>query len=309
MQKPIKFSHKAMATEFEILLFEDRVQGELVSGAVFEEIDRVEQNISYFIPSSDVFQFNRLAAGKSLNLGVPAFECFRLAKEIYNQTSGAFDPTTGALITGRRPWDEGEENPIGGIVPPEHQDVVQVGMDAIVIDQKNHCATKLAEGISVDFGGIGKGYALDQAKIVLDDWGIETALIHAGQSTSLPLGTLPNQDGWPMRILDPSKEKDELARFVARNMAVSASALAKESQILNPYSGESPDTRFGVWTIAETGAIADALSTSFMIMDINDIQRFCEENAKVCVFLVENEDDKLEIKYFGDWQRFFLELV
>ncbi len=297
-----------MATVFEMLLFEDAVDSELVSNAIFEEIDRIEQELSYFIPSSDIFRFNRLPAGQALRLGVSAFDCTTLAKEVYTQTNGAFDPTAGALISGRRPWDEQEENPIGGIVPPESEERVQVGMDAIAIDTESHSAVKLADGVTIDLGGIGKGYALDQAKIIFDDWGIETALIHAGQSTSLPIGTRPGNIAWPMRILDPRNEKDELARFELQNMAISASAAINDSHILDPFTGAPVGKRLGAWAIAATGAMADALSTAFMVMDSENIQRYCEEHSDVWAFLVENGNDRCRSKYFGDWNRFSLEL-
>ena len=298
-----------MATVFEILLFENSVDAELVSNAIFEEIDRIEQELSYFIPSSDIFRFNRLQAGQPLRLGVSAFDCITLAKEVYTQTNGAFDPTAGALIAGRKPWDEQEENPIGGIVPPESEEMVQVGMDAIAIDTESHSATKLADGVTIDLGGIGKGYALDQAKTILEDWGIETALIHAGQSTSLPLGAPPDQKAWPMRILDPRNEKDELARFELQNMVISASASINDSHILDPFTGAPVEKRLGAWAIAATGATADALSTAFMVMDSENIRRYCEEHSDVWAFLVEIENNQLGIKYFGDWKRFSLELV
>src|SRR5690606_6742188 len=52
------------------------------------------------------------------------------------------------------------------------------------------------DSANFDLGGIGKGYALDKAQIILDDWDIENALLNAGTSTVLCRGSGPDSKGW-----------------------------------------------------------------------------------------------------------------
>jgi thiamine biosynthesis lipoprotein len=183
-----RFSHDAMATTFEIcLLYENSVDAEQASLAAFEEIDWIEQQISYFIPSSDVARINRLSAGESLRVGIAAYECVALAKRLFDETDGAFDITAGALLDGRRPWDENAEVPLG-VLPPEIDGPVHIGMDLLVLQAETLSVGVLSDNVAIDLGGVGKGYAVDQAKKVLHDWGVETAFVSAGQSTMSGIG-------------------------------------------------------------------------------------------------------------------------
>ena len=294
-----------MATNFELcVLDEDAMDAKLAGDAAFEEVDRLEQELSYFIPYSDVSRINALAAGQSVRVSAETFECLSIAKEIHEQTAGAFDPTVGPVLRGRRPWDEDEDIPVGGAVVPESGQAVAVGMEQVSLNSDLLAVGLTADGVEIDLGGIGKGYALDRAVLVLIDWGVTTALLHCGQSTMVPIGLAEPYGGWPMRLLNPVNEKDELGCFCLRDAVVSCSVADESGHILDPQSGEPVSKWLGVWAIAPTAAVADALSTAFSVMGAKEIDDFCRDHPEISAMLVDREKDQPILRAFGDWDRF-----
>lgn len=304
-----KFSHPAMATYFDVYIQDkDKVEARHASRAVFEEIDRLEQQLSYFIPWSDISQINRLQPGESVIVGSAAFECLELAKQVYSRTNGAFDPTVGALLKGRQPWDRNLQNAIGGVQPLERQHPLS-GLNLVKLDPVQRAVAIEQDGIALDLGGIAKGYAIDQAVIVLEDWGVECAMLSAGQSTFLPIGGFHNRGGWPMRFLNPGNEEDVLGHFEVENFAVSASSDIDSDHILDPSSETFGSKWMGTWTVTECAAEADALSTAFMVMEKSDIDRYCAEHPDTSGAVVELNDGEPDLICFGDWSRFSLRRV
>ena len=92
-----RFYHEAMATTFEVtILSEDSRYAQQAARAAFDELDRLEAELSRFIENSDISRINNLAANQPLRIGLATFECLQLSVEIYNDTNGAFDITFGS---------------------------------------------------------------------------------------------------------------------------------------------------------------------------------------------------------------------
>lgn len=298
-----------MATTFKIFVFyEEFSDAEHACSAAFDEIDWLEGQLSYFIPSSDISQINRLQAGRALKIGHAAFECISLAKTLHDDTNGAFDPTAGGLIAGRRPWDEGAELQRG--VVPRQKGNIHVGMDFIELDEPSHSIGMRSEFVTIDLGGIGKGYALDQARALLDDWGIGTALMSAGQSTMLGLGRVENTTGWQMRILDPRDEETILASFVLPGGAVSTSATDNTQHLIDPRTGQPVDHRSGAWATSPSAALADALSTAFFVMTQEEVEAYCDRRPDIRGILIgHGTDESPPLFRFGKWEDTSFEVV
>lgn len=68
-------------------------------------------------------------------------------------------------------------------------------MNLLAMNEEEHAVGVARDGMRIDLGGIGKGYALDQVKIILEDWSIGRALVHGGESTVLALGPPEGEEG------------------------------------------------------------------------------------------------------------------
>ncbi len=274
-----RFAHEAMATIFEVVIAGEKAKyARQAAGAVFRKIDELEVLLSRFEESSDITRVNRLKPGQSIPVSLEVFECLKVAEAAYRVTGGAFDVTVGALMDAFRK---------GGEVPEKDrsEDLAQTGMQRLVFVEEGFSIGVADDGrgvgVKVDLGGIGKGYALDKAALILEDWGIESALIHGGTSTALAIGggdpaLEGRRKGWLVGAGGDWGEGTGLDRIVICNEALSGSGTAVRGQhILDPRTGLPAEAHLGAWSIAPSATWADALSTAFMIMPLDQIRECC----------------------------------
>mgnify|MGYP000241746459 CR=1 FL=1 len=250
----VHFSHEAMNTTYH-LRFPEQDSKHLhdVSRFCFEELDRLESQLSRFVDDSDVSRINSMRSGDSLFVSEACYECLRRSLELHQQTGGLFDITLGAQIEHVKSGEEGAAPPIEGslIVAPDRPFI--------------ECQSP---GRQIDFGGIGKGFALDRLQQILIDWEIESALISAGASTQLAHGPV----AWPVDLTGDHAS----IRIGLRQAALSASGIGIQgSHIVHPdgdhRSNEAcPFTR--VWLIDPSATAADAWSTAIMLMTPEQIR-------------------------------------
>jgi len=283
-----RFSHHAMATIFEIIIvLDDKDYAEQAAAAVFTEIDRLEDELSRFHPNSDIAKLNSLSIGEELRLSQDAFDSLKAANHIYNITNGIFDITAGNVIDrwkNKEEWDTKKEDDFAS---------QNIGMDKIIIDELNHSLNILSNDLLIDLGGFGKGYAIDVTCELLEEWGIENALIHSGGSTVKGIGNLEGFDGWPISISNPSNPSQTIAEIVLQNNSLSGSGLQKGKHIINPKTNLPVDNCSGAWAIAESAATSDAMSTAFMIMQTDEISDFCSNYDFVSGLVVLKDIDSV----------------
>ncbi len=265
-----RFTHRAMATTFEIMIADPNARyAEQAAWAAFELIDRIEDELSRYKPNSDISRINNLTTDTPVKVGAAAFECLALSRLVHAQTGGAFDVTVGALVDQWRSEDN----------PPSDAELARLrtrtGMHLLELDKFSRTVRVHTRGVRIDLGGIGKGYAVDKAAELLQEWSIGTVLIHGGQSTMLARGAPPGKPGWPLTIRSPVASKELLAHLDLRSGAVSGSALKKGRPIIDPRSGAPVTATRAAWARAPTARRADALSTTFMVMTPEEIKRYC----------------------------------
>lgn len=272
----------------------------------FDEVDRLESLLSYFIPSSDVARFNDRPGDLPLKVGLEFLECLKIAREIHRDTRGAFDPFIGCQLSGRRYWDASQveateaKNETKKILVTNAFDRLDVNADRLEL-------TKTDDNLEIDLGGIAKGYAIDRSTAILADLGYTNVLLHSGQSTFLPITRKGAAERWTMRLLDPESEKDVLGSFVLWDRALSCSAQGDRPHILDPVSGRAVNNYKAVWVTATTAVQADALSTAFMVMPFRAIEAYCREQSEVAAILLPWADPA-SFQAIGDWDRFSLSL-
>jgi thiamine biosynthesis lipoprotein len=268
-----RFSHEAMNTVFEVYGAHDDAQyAAQAAQAAFAVVDRLEGELSRFRPNSDISRVNHLAAGASARVGEAALECLLIARHLYEVTDGAFDVAIGT------------------------------GLPSLEIDTDDFLIRATADGVRVDLGGIGKGYAVDLMAELLEDWRVDCAFVHAGFSSALALAAPAGCDGWPLTLSDPGERSRILARLAMRQTALSASGVRKGDHILDPRTGAPVRGRRAVWVAlprpanpgAESGrgprlapaAVADALTTAFMVLSVHQISALCERSPGLEAWLL-----------------------
>jgi thiamine biosynthesis lipoprotein len=279
-----RFSHQAMATTFEVIIqCEDKTYAQQVARAAFDEVDRIEGELSRYLETSDVARINNLPALRSLPLSLDTFECLRISAEIHAQTNGAFDVTVGLLVDCWRDKDKKPRTPS----PEELQYAREhTGMDLIAFDEPTHAVALMKSPVRVDLGGVGKGYGVDRMAEMLREWSIERALIHGGFSSVLALDAPQEMKGWPVTLSHPNNRSRTLGRLQLQHVAVSGSGLEKGRHIIDPRTGEPAARKIATWSVAPDAARADALSTAFMVMTLEEVDGYCVKHKQVRALLI-----------------------
>jgi thiamine biosynthesis lipoprotein len=270
-----RFTHEAMATRFEVtLVHDDATAAAVAAQEAWDDIDRLEQELSRFISHSDVGRLNGSEAGRVVDIHEAAMDCLAYGKEIWEQTGGAFDVTIGPLYAVLRNRDGSPRK----VTKAELENArARCGYQFLELDPKEFTATPLVTNMFIDLGAIGKGYALDQAAILLrENHGITNALLNAGTSTVLGLGSMPGQDGWLVRAGAPEP-------FPLHDEAVSGTGFQVQgAHIVDPRTAKLVDmSRTIRWSVAPNATLADALSTAFMVMTKKEITAFCRQYPEV----------------------------
>ncbi|MFZ9938192.1 MAG: FAD:protein FMN transferase [Luteolibacter sp.] len=246
------FQHAAMHTEFTF-----RFRGLSAASApgiarlCIELLDTLESQLSRFIDGSDISRINQMRAGETLYLSEAVHQCLLLALDACTRTHGLFDITQGSRI---------EHLKSGGNQPaPEISGSLTIHPDVPAV-------TCNEPGRVLDLGGIGKGFALDRLKLLLDEWEVDDALLAAGASSLLAIG--PGE--WPVDLTGDADSR----RIKLCNQALSASGTGIQgSHIVHPYGDEAmpsePCKR--VWVAAPGAALAEVWSTALMLVPAAEI--------------------------------------
>jgi len=255
-----------MATAFRLtLVHADPGYARQAGGAALAELDRIEARLSRYVETSDISRINRLERGQETVVQLDTFECLRIALELQQETGGAFDVAYGSP----GPWSAG----------PRFE-----------LHAATHAVRVLADGVRLDLGGIGKGFALDRMAAILADWDIPAALLAASTSTLLAVGSPPGEDGWPIAFGPEANPQ----RVRLKNRAFSGSGTAvKGSHIVDPRTKQPAKGRLRAWAGALTGAVSDALSTAFMVMAEAEIRDYCRRHPEVSAYWLASESAAL----------------
>jgi thiamine biosynthesis lipoprotein len=269
-----RFSHEAMATVFEVhTVHPDGQYAAQAAQAAFDLVDRLERELSRFLTNSDIARINLLAAGERTRVSPSTLECLLIARHMFDLTSGAFDVSIGT------------------------------GLPSLELDLDEVAVRATGSGVRVDLGGVGKGYAVDRMAELMEDWGLGAALVHGGFSSVLALEPPGRLQGWPLTLSHPQVPSHVLARLSVRQTALSASGLRKGDHIVDPRTGGPVRGRAAAWAaiprpdaaVADApldgprvaaAAVADALTTAFMLMDVDEIEELCERSPGLEAWII-----------------------
>ena len=266
-------SHNAMGTVFAVVAYgrDARYLAEVANQA-FEEIDRLDAQMSNYRPESELEGINRRAAREAVVVEPSLFQLIRDSLRYSEETAGAFDITVGPLM---KAWGffRGQ-----GRVPSrsELSEVLKrVGYRHVKLDPATRMLRFDAEGVELDLGGIAKGYAVDQVVEILRANGVTSALVSSGTSSLYALGAPPEERGWKVTLRDPYAAEKVGDVVYLKNYSLSASGNYEKffklggrtyCHILDPRDGRPVENMLATTVLAPHAVQSDALSTAFFAL-------------------------------------------
>jgi len=284
----LRVQRRAMACRFEITLSgEDSAFLEAARDALLE-VDRVESRLTVFRETSDLIDLNQRAARETVPLDAELFSLLEACRLLSVETDGAFDPTSTPLS---RCWGFLRRE---GRLPAESEIEAAracVGMNAVALDGSATSVRFERDGMELNLGGVGKGYALDRVSKLLIECGVEHALVSAGGSSLRAGGG--RGGGFRVDLRTPARDAP-LVRLRLRNASLGTSGASLQfvevegrryGHVIDPRTGWPARGILSASVVTDDATRADALSTAFLVGGEGLARRYCEAHPNVAVFL------------------------
>jgi thiamine biosynthesis lipoprotein len=263
----------AMGTTFTIFVYAaSQERASEYFEIAFDEIERVEEALSDYRPTSELSRINRLAANETVTTDPEVFKFLQTSMDFSRRSDGAFDITVGPLM---RTW--GFFRGKGRYPTPEELSSARksTGWEHVHLDPQKRTVHFDLQGMSLDPGGIGKGYVVECVVNLLREAGVKIALIDAGSSTIYAMGAPPGKDGWTIQIPRPGDRGHSISTVVLRDTSLSTSGNYEKfftlngkiyCHIMDPRTGEPVQGTLQTTVITPNATDSDALSLIMFVM-------------------------------------------
>ena len=275
----IRLGIEAMATRFELLLACERPADEPRLRAIGEEalaeIARIETRLSAFQPSSDISWINAHAADREVKVEPALFALLVRCQALSAATAGAFDITVGPLM---RLWKARgtPDDPLDQRPLPSSEAIAEahsrIGYESIRLDPRSSTIRFARQGMALDLGAAGKGYAIGEAIKILVAHGCTSALLHGGTSSLHAIGRPHDGDAWRIGWNPPGKPG---RIFEVRSGALSVSAAHGQAfwsqgrqygHVVDPRTGWPAGAATSAVVTGPASLECDALSTALLVL-------------------------------------------
>lgn len=281
-------SHAAMGTEFSLDLYlDDEDEAVKLAGVAFDEIDRLEDLLSNYRPSSELSRISREAGIAPVTTDPETFQF--LSRSLYwsEQSDGAFDITVGPLLRAWGFYLHGGRIPSNAELSSLRE---SIGWKKVHLNERGRSVTFANHrAMDLDPGSIGKGFAVESAANLLRASGVRSALISAGGSTLYAIGSPPGEAGWPVKIDDP--RKNVLATTVyLKDTSLSSGACTQKffirdghryCHIFNPQTMRPVEGVLQTTVISPSATDSDALSTVVFVLPPEAARRVLAAHPEV----------------------------
>ncbi|MDP9170562.1 MAG: FAD:protein FMN transferase [Acidobacteriota bacterium] len=296
-------SADAMGSAFTVVLYgDDRNQLQSAADQALQEARRLDEMLSNYQPQSEWSKINREAAAHPVIVSKELFDLLQVCINYSRLSEGAFDITVGPLM---KVW--GFYNGTGRLPRPAevHEAMGRIGYANITLNTAAHTVFFKQDGLNLDPGGIGKGYAVDRMVGILKNNGIESGLVSAAGSSVYGLGAPPDDEsGWHIRIKDPRNPAGFAGEAILRNESLSTSGSSEKfffaegktwSHLMDPLTGYPSQGTLSVSVVSPRTLDSEAWAKPYFIKGRQwtaahkprtDRVFYCEDKAdQPCVWL------------------------
>tara|TARA_R110000868_G_scaffold399573_4_gene673403 strand:+ start:91 stop:981 length:891 start_codon:yes stop_codon:yes gene_type:complete len=270
----------AMASPCEVLIeTQDPMLANHLTSVAYKETKRIEEKFSRYLPNNLMANINH-SEGKPVAINDEVFRLLEFANSCFGLSEGMFDITSGVL---RKAWKfDGSDNiPIPKAVKAL---MPYIGWQKVKYDQSS---ITLAKGMELDFGGIGKEYAVDcVAKLCAESAPRISVVVNFGGDIQVTRPRHKNRP-WHIGIESPEDaEATKVLKITSGGLATSGDArryLLKDgkrfSHILNPETGYPIENAPRSVTVAAPHCIQAGLLATLALLQGAKAEAFLDDQA------------------------------
>jgi thiamine biosynthesis lipoprotein len=272
----VTFKEKAslLGSPFDItVVAKDSIQANAYTNAAIEEVKRIENLISDWIPTTQISSVNTNAGIQPIKVDAEVYDLVERALKISKVTNGAFDISYASMD---RIWKfDGSM-----IKMPSKEEikksVEKVGFQNVILNPKDTTIFLKNKGMKIGLGGIGQGYIADKIKELLKSKGCESGLVNVSGDIST-WGKQIDGNPWTIAIINPMNKNKVFATFPLEDTAVETSGSYEKyvtfngkrySHIIDPRTGYPASGIVSISVFAKQTEMADALATGIFVMGV-----------------------------------------
>lgn len=290
-----------MGVDARIVLYcEDEEAARSAARSAFKRMSDLDSVLSDYRANSELMQLCKTAGGNSKLVSKDLLNVLERAQEISIVSGGAFDITVGPLV---RLWRTARS---GGIFPNNaaiNKAMTWVGWEKIIIDSSANSVKLKQPGMILDLGGIGKGFAVDEAMKTLAGVGINICLVDLGGDIAAGAPP-PDKKAWIVSVRDGSDIKATI-NLLCKNKGIATSGDSEQflkskgkrySHIIDPRTGMALTNRIAVTVVAQDCTTADALASAISVLGPTEAKKLLKKFPHTFVQIAFEASD-------GTWQK------
>jgi FAD:protein FMN transferase len=308
-----EFTEPEMGVPFRIVLYAPEAEAAQAAGrAAFNRVAQLNEIMSDYETDSELNELSRTSGqGKAVHVSDDLWRVLDRARQVAEQSDGAFDITVGPTVSLWRRARRTQRLP-----EPERlaEALKAVGYKKVRLNPSDHTVELLVPGMKLDLGGIAKGYALDEALKVLTARGITRALVTGGGDMAMS-NPPPGQCGWRIEIapLDvPNAPPKRFVRLANWALATSGDLFQRldidgrrYSHIVDPHTGVGLTDHSLVTVIAPDCTTADALSKVVSVLGPEKGLKRIEQIPGVEAHLVRKPGEQIQAVESSGFRKFY----
>lgn len=299
MAKPVSVNRmlKLMGNRFEFTVIAANEQdGNVAINTAIAEAQRIENLLTTFSDLSQTSLINAHAGLSPVKVEEEVINLIERSIRVSEITDGAFDITYGSID--KRLWNF---DPDMTSLPDEATALKSVGLidyRNVILNKEKSTVFLKNKGMRIGFGGIGKGYAADKAKLMLQKLGIKSGIVNAAGDL-ITWGTQASGHPWTVGIADPEQTDRPFSALKISDMAIATSGSYEKfatingkrySHTIDPKTGLPVSGVKSVSIICPSAELADALATPVVVMGVKIGLELINQIKQVACIVIDDND-------------------
>ena len=297
MDKLHSIGTKLMGNHFEFSAVhanEDIAAAQIKLGVA--EVKRIERLLTTYDSTSQANAINDMAGVRPVVVDPEVYQLIERSLQISALTQGAFDITYGSIDKSLWNFDKAMTR-----LPEEalvKKSIRLINYRNVILDKNDRSVFLKEKGMRIGFGGIGKGYAADQAKKIMQDAGCENGIVNASGDLTV-WGKQPNGESWTIGIADPSRNLP-FASLKLTDGAVATSGDYEKfvmiggkrySHTIDPKTGYPVHGVKSATVITRYAELADAMATPLMVMGVRTGLNLINQMNDIECIMIDDRDE------------------
>lgn len=345
------FTEEFLDTQTKILIYhEDDFDINELKNGINEILSTTHNIYDSHTDTSEVGKLNLVAHNGPVEVSDELYVVIKEALRVAEESDGAYDPTITPLV---ELWDIDDDSKWSGRTEIPSEEAIQAALanvdyKKVVLNDSDQTVEFTQEGITLDLGGISKGYIAQLLKEYIVESGIEHAIINVGNSSQIPIGTrcaplkddagnvvmrkgpdgveveayVVTEDPWKIGTDDPFDLfgfNPPVGVFGLKDVALSSSGSAERffivedtryHHIFDTKTGYPADNEMIVIQVTSPNVVGiDALSTMLYVMGLEEALKYVETHEGVEAIFITYDKEVILSSGFGDYQLYNAEFI